>query len=190
MTLRSACVAISLVALASRAGAQATPPTSGQPKSRDVLIEAAPAARLSLAEFLPDLPPVEGAFECGRREAMGSNLTTISVAFPTPAESRASVVVLFDSTGKMLHYAERRGAPIRPAQGARATLAEIEAAARVARSTTITLDFAHGRATIANRGGGLPDQVTVGSIDAVESMEKFGKPLDRAARIVAECRGK
>src|SRR5262249_136071 len=106
------------------------------------------------------------------------------------AESMASIVLMFDSTGKMIRYAERRGPPIRPMSGGRATAAEVDAAARAARSTVITLDFGQRRATIVNRGGGMPDQMTAGAVDAVESMDKFGTPLERATRILEQCAGK
>jgi hypothetical protein len=114
--------------------------------------------------------------------------------FPSRADTRATIVVDVDSTGKLIRYAERRGPPIGasvPAGlGPSATPAQLAAAAAAVRSTVITLDFRRGQGSIANRGGGHPDQLARGTIDVVGSMDKFGKPLDRAARVLAQCRVK
>jgi hypothetical protein len=101
-------------------------------------------------------------------------------------------VAIVDSAGKLVHYAERRGPPIHPvvpgSDEAHATPAQVAAAAAAVRSTTITLDYARNSGTISNRGGGRPDQVASGYIDVVGAMEAFGKPLDRAGRVLAQCR--
>jgi hypothetical protein len=148
-------------------------------------------AAVTLADFQPDLQAVDGPFECGSREVMGPNSISVSSAFPSWAQTKATVVVFVDSTGKTIRYAERRGPPIRPdvppGQEAHATAAQVAAAVAAVRSTTITLDYVRGRATVANRGGGRPDQMTSGGINVVGSMERLGKPLDRAARVVAQC---
>jgi hypothetical protein len=52
------------------------------------------------------------------------------------------------------------------------------------------MDYRAGRATVANTGGGRPDERVSGPIDVVGSMEKLGKPLDRAQRVLAECAGR
>jgi hypothetical protein len=56
------------------------------------------------------------------------------------------------------------------------------------RESSISLDFVHNRATLVNRGGSRPDQAIQSTIDAVGSLELFGRPLDRAARVLAACR--
>ncbi|MEP6495356.1 MAG: hypothetical protein ABJF01_21900 [bacterium] len=158
----------------------------------------------TLADFQPDLPAVDGLYECTGREAIGQdglgrqllgpNAVSFSAVLPSRAETRVTIVVVVDSAGKIIRYAERRGPPIRPATPpgleSRATAAEVAAAAASVRSTTITLDYARGLATVANRGGGRPEQAVSGPIDVVGAMDKFGKPLDRAARVLAQCKGR
>jgi hypothetical protein len=176
-----------------------------QPASTDVFIPVSPTAgSTGLAEFQPDLPAVDGPFECtGRepigesaigRQLLGPDAVSFSAVFPSRAEVRATIVVDVDSTGKLIRYAERRGPPIRPSVPAdlesSATPAQVAAAAAAVRSTVITLDFRRAQGSIANRGGGRPDQIARGPIEVIGSMEKFGKPLDRAARILAQCRVK
>ncbi len=199
-----ACCAIGLLA----ACAPSNPPVSSSTPAdlpaggTDVFVKVSPATGgATLADFQPDLAAVDGPFECtGRdligqsgigRELLGPDAVSFSAVFPSRAQTRATVVVVVDSTGKMIRYAERRGRSIGPAVPAglesRASAAEVAAAAAV-RSTTITLDYGRGRGTIANRGGGRPDQSVSGPIGVVGSMNKFGNPFERAARVLAQCR--
>jgi hypothetical protein len=174
-----------------------SPPMLVQPSSEraDVFVGTSTReAAVALADFQPDLGAVDGPFECETREVMGPNSIAISSSFPIRAQTKATVVVFVDSTGKIIRYAERRGPPIRPGvppgQEAHATAAQVAAAAAAVRSTTITLDYGRGRAMVANRGAERPDQMASGGIDVVGSNEKFGKPLDRAARVLAQCEAK
>src|SRR3954470_12666035 len=113
----------------------------------------------TLANFQPDIPAVDGLFECappeliGRsgvgRELLGSDAVSYSAYFPNRAETRATVVVFVDSVGKIIRYAERRGPSIQPKapRGAEPTMsaAGVAAAAAAVRSTTISLDLRTGR---------------------------------------------
>lgn len=172
----------------------------------DVLVRAAPRATLtSLAEFQPDLAAVEGPFECTGREAIGQTATgrrvlesdavSYTAAFPSKAASRATVVVIVDFMGTMLRYSERRGPPIRPAvnpgnSDSEASGNALAAAVAAVRSMTITLDYRGGRGTVANAGGGKPDQLASAPIDSIGPMDRFGKPFERAERVLAQCAGK
>ena len=170
-------------------------PATGQPRvaSNDVLIRVRPLAggSVTLADFQPDLPAVEGPFECTGREVFDPNMIAVYAHFPNASDSKATVVVFVDSTGKMVRYAERRGPPIRPAVPpgleSRATAAQVAAAAGAVRSTTINLSYERGVANVANRGGGQPDQFASGSIGLVGPIDKFGRPFDRAARVLIQC---
>lgn len=171
-------------------------------KSTDALVPVQGRANesASLLVFHPDLPAVDGAFECTGNEQIGQSevgrrlfdpkAVSISAVFPSRAETRATVVVVVDSTGRIIRYAERRGPAIKPivASGSVPTAAEVAAAASAVRSTMITLDYRQGRAIVANRGGGRPDEVVFGPVGVVDSMDRFGKPGDRAARVVAQCK--
>ncbi len=194
-----------LLAGCARSNPAVSSPTPAPPPSgaNDVLLRRPPSVggTLTLATFQPDLPAVEGGFECTGREAVGQNglgrqllgrtAISISAVAPSRADTRATIVLVVDSAGDVVRYAERRGPPIRPAVRpgfeSQATAAEVASAAAAVRSTTITLDFARRRATVANRGGGTPEQLVSGPIDVVGSMDKFGRPLDRAARVLAQC---
>ena len=173
----------------------------------DVLVPAAPRATTpaSLAEFQPDVAAVDGPFECtGRedigqtpmgRQLVGPGAISYTAAFPSKADTKATVVVMVDPAGAILRYAERRGPPIQPNANpgnsdARTSGNALAAAVAAVRSTNITLDYRAGRATVANVGGGRRDERAIGPIDVVGTMEKFGKPLDRAARVLAQCAGK
>jgi hypothetical protein len=200
-----ACYAIGLLAACARSSLPASSPSPAQPPTggADVFVAVSPATNRSgtLADFQPDVPAVDGPFECtGRepigqsgigRELLGPNAVSISAAFPNRATTRATVVVFVDSTGTPIRYAERRGPPIQSAVPAglesSASAADVAAAAAAVRSTNITLDYGRGRGFIANRGGGRPDQSVSGPLDVVGSTDKFGKPLDRAARVLAQC---
>lgn len=159
----------------------------------DVLVGVQASARdsVSFARFQPDLPAPDGPFVCSGRERLSPNLRTISATYPSIAESRATVVVMLDSTGKLVRYAERRGAPVRPHLEPGMTpeqmSAAVAAAADSARATVITLDYSRARAMIANRGGGREAESVSVPINAVVSLDKVGKPLDRAARVLAQC---
>src|SRR4051812_34661740 len=91
-----AIVAGALIAACARSNPPASPPAPAQtPVVRsDVFVRAPAAVRVtSLAAFQPDLRAVDGSFECGQREVMNPNTTSISAAFPTWAEVKATVVV-------------------------------------------------------------------------------------------------
>jgi hypothetical protein len=108
---------------------------------------------IPLADFQPDLAAVDGPFECtGRnpiglssvgREIVGPDAVSFSAAFPRRAETKATVVVIVDSAGKIIRYAQRRSPAIHPASG---------------------------------------------PVAVVGSMEKLGRPLDRAARVLTQCK--
>jgi hypothetical protein len=159
----------------------------------DVFVRAQASAQDSaaFARFQPDLPAPDGPFTCTGRERSSPNVRTITATYPSIAESRATVVVMLDSMGKLVRYAERRGAPVRPQLAPGLTSeqigAAVAAAADSARSTVITLDYSRARATFANRGGGRAAESVSAPINAVERLDKLGKPLDRAARVIAQC---
>jgi hypothetical protein len=200
-----ACCAICLLAACARSSTSVSPSMQSQApvSGGDVFVKVLPATSepMTLSDFQPDLPAEDGPFECTGREPVGSsgmarellgpNAVSFYAAFPSRADTRASVAVMVDSAGKIIRYAERRGPPIRPAVTAglesSASASDVMAAAAAVRSTTITLDYGRGRGIIANRGGGRADQSVSGPIDVVGSMDKFGKPLDRATRVLAQC---
>lgn len=195
-----------ITATAFSACARANPPASTTPTSKPAAIDPSahvtdvlskvepPAAATKLSDFEPDLPAVDGPFKCTGRDAhlaLAPNLISLSAAFPMEGELRATVVLLIDSTGNLRHIAERRGPAIRPAippgTPPAAVGALIAAAADSARSTILNLDVVTGRASVANRGAGRPNQSVSAPIGVIESMEKFGKPVDRARRVLAQC---
>jgi hypothetical protein len=174
---------------------------SSPARSIDVLVPVQGKANEanSLVVFHPDLPAVDGPFECTGieqigatgigRTLLGPKAVSISAAFPNRAEERATVVVVVDSAGNIIRYAERRGPAIHPVvKGKVPTAAEVVAAASAVRSTMITLDYRKGSAIVENRGGGSPDEIVFGPVGVVDSMERFGKPAERAARVVAQCK--
>lgn len=190
-----ACTACLLVACA-RSSSPSPEPARGP---TEVFIPVAPPSRsATLDSFQPDLAAVDGPFECGPSSKIGETPAGRVIAgpdavsyfgmFPNRADAKATVTVIVDSTGKIIRYAERRGPPLRPQRGATASAADVAAAAAAVRSTTITLDYRTGRAIVGNNGGGGPDQSVFGPVDIVGRLEKFGKPLDRAARVLAQCR--
>lgn len=203
----AACYGIGLLTacVGSHPPASATPSAGPPATSIDVFVPASSVRDRSirLADFQPDLAAVDGPFECtGRnpigqssvgREIVGPDAVSISAAFPSRAETMATVVVIVDSAGKIIRYAERRGPAIHPVVPggveAGASPAQVAAAAASVRSTIITLDYVQHRGSVANRGGGRPDQTASGPADVVGLMENLGKPLDRAARVLTQCKG-
>jgi hypothetical protein len=173
----------------------------------DVLVPISPrtVTFASPAEFQPDLAAVDGPFECSGPEAIGqsamgrllvgADAIAYTAAFPSKSDTKATVVVMVDPAGGIIRYSERRGPPLRPAANpgnsdARNSADALAAAVAAVRSTNISMDYRAGRATVANTGGGRPDERVSGPIDVVGSMEKLGKPLDRAQRVLAQCAGK
>jgi hypothetical protein len=172
----------------------------------DVLVPVSPrtVTSASPADFRPALAAVDGPFECTGREAIGqsamgrllvgADAIAYTAAFPSKSDTKATVVVMVDSTGKIVRYSERRGPPLRPAANpgnsdARRSADALAAAVAAVRSTNITMDYRAGSATVANMGGGRPDERMSGPIDVMGSMQEFGKPLDRAQRVLAQCAG-
>jgi hypothetical protein len=129
------------------------------------------------------------------RLLVGADAIAYTAAFPSKSDTKATVVVMVDPAGGIIRYSERRGPPLRPAANpgnsdARNSADALAAAVAAVRSTNISMDYRAGRATVANTGGGRPDERVSGPIDVVGSMEKLGKPLDRAQRVLAECAGR
>jgi hypothetical protein len=154
---------------------------------------------VTLDAFWPAVRPVDGPFECIRRELIGESgigrelygpgALAITAAVPNDSAARAIITVKVDSAGKVFQYAERRGPPIRlaapPGLGAPAAQGP---GAEPGRTTTIFLDYSSGHATVSNHGGGGRDEAASGPVDQVAHESKFGVPATRAARVVAQCR--
>ena len=199
---------IALLAACARSNAPVVSPTPTEAAASnlDVFVKASPVGRVTtLADFQPDLAAIDGPFECGGREAAGESgimrtlfgpgAVTFSAVFPSRAETRATADVTIDSAGKIIHYAERRGPAIHPVVAgggpeSSASADEVAAAAAAVRSTIISLDFRRNRGRITNHGGGRPDESASGPADVVGSMEQYGKPLDRARRVLAQCQAR
>ena len=156
----------------------------------------------SIGAFRLDLPAVDGPFECSQPHALSAAEVTLGgmplsarsilAYFPTASAAQGAVIVTIDSAGNLLRYNENRGPPLRPKTNPNMTPDQLGAAFAAAqdsaRRSMISFDFVHNRATLANRGGGRPEQTILTTIDAVGSLELFGRPLDRAARVLASCR--
>jgi len=145
---------------------------------------------VTLAEFRPDLEAVDGPFECDKPEVMGTNVISLSAVAPSRAEERVSIVLMVDTLGNVLHYAERRGAAINPDTRGMTPAqvgAAVQAAALASRSTLISADFPTKRASTSNRGGNLPNVTAAASADEIMHSDILGHPSDRAARILEQC---
>lgn len=131
-----ACCATGVLAACARSNSAVSSPTPVPTSDghSDVFVKASPATERSatLADFQPDLPAVDDPFECtgrdpiGRsgigRELLGPDAVSFSAVFPSRDETRATVVVIVDSAGKIIRYAERRGPPIQFAAASRVRL--------------------------------------------------------------------
>lgn len=144
----------------------------------------------AIAEFVPDIAPTDSGGECMVSRTGGSGATIVSVAFPSRAASRTQATIVFDSSGRLTRYSERRGGSRIPSTVGM-TAAQRDSTVRVAslatRSTTISLDYAIDQAVISNRGGGKPTDAVLSTVRAVEKLEKFGPIVARIERVRRLC---
>lgn len=151
-----------------------------------------PRKLVMLDAFVPAAPAVDSGGECQELPLPTSNVIK-SVAFPTIRDSRASIMLTADMSGKLERYSERRGMPRIAFAGGFPTPMQRDSAFRAARAstrwTTIELDYASGTARLVNEGGGLRYEFVETSLRNVEQLDRLGRPGARAKRAVALCGG-
>lgn len=194
------CIA-ALVAIgcARASAAPATQPTQATAAQSDsgarVRVRAAEtflAARsaVPLKDFSPLVAADESGGECVVMRTGGSGATTVTAYYPSRPTANMLVSVTFDSGGRAVRYAERRGmVRIKPPRGA--TPAQIDSLLRIAEaavsSTTISMDFAVDQAVLSNRPAGKPSEAVLGTVHDVEALERLGPPKARMERMRKLC---
>jgi hypothetical protein len=104
--------------------------------------------------------------------------------------AQLQVSVTFDSAGRLVRYSERRGV-VRFAPTPGMTPPQIDSLVRATeakvRSTSISMDYAIDQAVVSNRGGGKPTEAVLGSVRAIERLDKLGPPVARMERMRKLC---
>lgn len=144
----------------------------------------------SLNAFVPDVAPVDSGGECSVYRTGGSGATIVTAYFPKRAGAHTSTSITFDSAGHLIRFSERRGAMPIPTT-ADMTDAQRDSVMRAAtaarRSTSISFDYAIDQAVVSNSGGGRPTNAILGTVRAIEKLEKLGPPTARLARVRKFC---
>jgi len=144
----------------------------------------------AIAAFVPEIAPTDSGGECMVSRTGGSGATIVSAAFPSRATSHTQATMVFDSSGRLTRFSERRGGTrIPPTAGMTAAQRDstVRAASLATRSTSISLDYAIDQAVISNRGGGKPTDAILTNVRAVEKLEKFGPVVARIERVRRLC---
>jgi hypothetical protein len=187
----------------SSAPAPATEPSSPaqrpagavQVQQRDMFVSVGSSFRplrgdSALRAFTPDVAADESGGECSINRTGGSGATAVIAWFPARNKSHMQVTVMFDSSGRLVRYFERRGGPdMSRARGMKAEQVDslVRAEEAKARSTSITLDYAIDQGIAINRGAGKPTAAIMGTVRQVESLEKLGPPSARLDRVRKLC---
>jgi hypothetical protein len=182
-------------ATSSTAATQASPPAvRTTPAQRtDVFIGESFSPRTgdaAIHAFVPEIAAVDSGGECNVIRTGGSGATIVTASFPTRTAAQTQATITFDSSGRLIRYSERRGvAKIPSTKGMTdpqrdSTIRTVSAATR---STSISLDYAIDQAVVMNRGGGKPTDAILGTVRAIERLDKLGPPIARVERMRRLC---
>ena len=145
----------------------------------------------SIRKFVPDVALVETGGECTLFRTGGSGATITTAFFPTRKEVVTQISITFDSAGHLVRYAERRGGSRTTGLSRQTSDAQFDSVVRaadaVARSTTISFDYAIDQGTASNRGGGKPTLAILGPVRNLEKLESLGNPAARIERVRQLC---
>jgi hypothetical protein len=143
----------------------------------------------AIKAFVPDVAPVDSGGECSVARTAGSGATLVSAWFPRRTAAHTQVSIMFDSSGRLVRFSDRRGGMTPPMTGMTPEQRDstIRAVNTATRSTLITLDYAIDQAIVQNRGGGRPTDAILSNIRAIEKMEKFGPIVARVERVRRLC---
>jgi hypothetical protein len=194
----SSAVAFTVACASANSSRPATPATAPAPPT-DLFVRTRAGAsetfipaqgEAALQSFVPDVAAEEDGGECSLVRTGGSGATIVTAFYPKRSLPRMQVTTTFDSGGRLVRYSERRGIPhFAPAPGA--TPEQIDSLIRKTeasiRSTTINMDYAVDQAIVSNRGGGKPTVAVLGTVRAVERLEKLGPPAARLERMRKLC---
>jgi hypothetical protein len=139
--------------------------------------------------FIPEVAPVDSGGECSVTRTGGSGATIVSASFPRRTAAHTQASIMFDSSGRLIRFSERRGAMLPPTVGMTPEQRDstIRATNAAKRSTVISIDYAIDQAIISNRGGGRPTDAILSNVRAVEKIEKFGPIVARVERVRRLC---
>jgi hypothetical protein len=146
----------------------------------------------ALRSFKPDIAANESGGECNFWRTTSGTMATNAIAyFPNRTNSRMTVQVTFDSTGRLTSYYETRAPlnyPSLPPGSAPAVRDSLFKIARDAhRSTSITLNYAMDQAYLRNFGAGQPENTVMAKVSDVEALPRFGPLKDRLVRVRKLC---
>jgi hypothetical protein len=146
----------------------------------------------ALRSFTPDIAANESGGECNFWRTTSGTIAANTIAyFPNRANTKMTVQITFDSTGRLTNYYETRAPvnyPALPPGTAPAARDSLFKSARDAhRSTSIILNFAMDQAILRNFGAGQPENSVMAKVNDVESLPGLGPVKDRLARVRNLC---
>jgi hypothetical protein len=145
----------------------------------------------ALAAFRPEVASFDSGGICNVAKPFGPGVTVVTASFPSNDSTIKNAVTLtFDSVGQLVRFSDRRGlVRFRPPPGA--TPEQFDSVRRVSeaamRSTSVNFDYPINQALASNSGGGKPTVAVIGSIRAMENLEKLGPPTARIQRVRKLC---
>jgi hypothetical protein len=205
---RIARISMAMLVVAVACGGAKTPPQSPSPASASTTLGAPPTTTTNellrrtdsfvpkrgdaaMRAFVPDVQIDEKGGECRTSRTEGSGAVIVSANYPTQKAADLQITVIFDSSGRLIRYVERRGMPqiigANVSRGPAVLDSIFRAAEAKVRSTTIQLDYAIDQALVMNRGGGRPTEAVMSTVRAAEQLQSLGKPAARLERMRALC---
>lgn len=184
-----------VAAVSCRANPETTPTSGSSTPEVMVRVTSGPTVRMSssamaLADFTPDVAPVDSGGECRVMRTSGSGATIVTAYFPNQRDPETVVSLAFDSVGTLVRFTDSRGnirINIPPGSSPSVRDSLLRSSGDAKRRTSITLDYPLDRAFAVNSGGSEPTQGVTGTIREMESLEKLGPPSARLVRARKLC---
>jgi hypothetical protein len=188
----AAAVALPL-AVAACASQASPPPAAAQPRTvvtRDLITRAPRTVRAQLSDFsIPPWSSAGGECKAAGESPFGGRLE--DVYYPSLAHAQILISLTVDTSGHVRRANEMHGVISFKRPPGDTTAAALqraqEAAMGATRSTSISMDFATGRATLLLHGGNEPDRLLTTTMAAVAGLERLDRPLDHIREAAAHC---
>ena len=135
----------------------------------------------------PRLEFVSSGGECVRTALPEAGLTAVTATYPSVREGSSAVTLVVDTAGRVLRYIENRGGlrSLAPGETPRSAPADADEP-----RVTIQVDYETGQALVVNRGGGMPDELIVGTEADLERAPRLGNVASRSRAVLELCEGR
>ena len=182
-------LAIALSSCSSRSEPSRTP---SEPRVSSA-IEAVPVSRMSIDQFVADIPgSVEGG-ECQTRELPGLG-KQVGLAFPTVAAPVRVVWLTYNEAGNLISYSDQRGDLIRRVVGADGgpprSGEPVRSIPPAGRHTAIHINLTNRMGLAENIGGGKPPVTVPFATSSKMTAGNLGNPSEMIQLVSSRCPSK